>query len=114
MLTLFGIPNCDQVKKSQKWLNDHNIIFEFHDLKKQGITRTQLAAWCNAVTWENLLNKRSKTWKALSEKQRADLSATKAISLMQRYPTLIKRPVIQFKDKIETGFDQTRLRKLFL
>ncbi len=67
MLKVFGIPNCDTIKKTQKWLISKKIKFEFHDYKKQGITKKQLNDWCRAVDWEVLLNKRSRTWKELSE-----------------------------------------------
>lgn len=105
MLKLFGIPNCAQVKKSQKWLMDQNIDCEFHDYKKQGITKKQLADWYKFADWETLLNKRSRTWKELSETDRSDLNQTKAISLMQQHPTLIKRPIVQNGNAIEVGFD---------
>lgn len=105
MLKVFGIPKCDQVKKSQKWLNHHNIEFDFRAYKKQGITKKQLSNWCKVVDWEVLLNKRSRTWKELSEKYRSNLSQVKAINLMQQHPTLIKRPVVQNGKMIEVGFD---------
>ena len=105
MLKVFGIPNCDQVKKSQNWLKDHGIDFEFHDYKKQGITKKQLNDWCNEVEWEVLLNKRSRTWKELNEKDKSNLTQAKAITLMQQHPTLIKRPVVQKGKIIEVGFD---------
>jgi Spx/MgsR family transcriptional regulator len=106
MLKVFGIPNCDQVKKSQKWLKGRGIEFEFHDYKKQGITKKQLTTWCKEVEWETLLNKRSRTWKELSENDRSDPTQAKAITLMQQFPTLIKRPVIQKGKKITIGFDE--------
>jgi len=110
MLKVFGIPNCGQVKKSQKWLKDRGIEFEFHDYKKQDITKKQLSDWCKIVDWEILLNKRSRTWKELSEKElsqadRSSLTQAKAITLMQQHPTLIKRPVIQKDKSITVGFD---------
>ena len=114
MLILFGIPNCDQVKKTQKWLNDHNISYEFHDVKKLGVTGKRLIDWCKTVPWEDLLNKRSRTWKQLSETQRSNLTQAKAISLLQQNPTFIKRPVIQFKNKLEVGFDSKQYNKHFL
>lgn len=111
MLKVFGIPNCDQVKKSQKWLKDHGIEFEFHDYKKQGITKKQLSDWCKMAEWEVLLNKRSRTWKEicgkeLSDKDSSNLSQSKAITLMQQHPTLIKRPVIENGKVITIGFDE--------
>lgn len=111
MLKVFGIPNCDQVKKSQKWLKDRGIEFEFHDYKKQGIPKKQLSDWCKIVEWEVLLNKRSRTWKELKDKDlsqsdRSNLTQAKAITLMQQHPTLIKRPVIQSSKAITVGFDE--------
>ena len=106
MLKLFGIPNCDTVKKSQKWLKDRGIEFEFHDYKKQGITKKQLNDWCKLIEWETLLNKRSRTWKELKESDRSNITKAKAITLMQEYPTLIKRPVIQNGKALTVGFDE--------
>ncbi len=118
MLKVFGIPNCDQVKKSQKWLKDRGIEFEFHDYKKQGITKKQLSDWCKEAEWEVLLNKRSRTWKELSEKElsqadRSNLTQAKAITLMQQHPTLIKRPVIQKDKAITVGFDEKAFAQKF-
>ena len=110
MLKVYGIPNCDQIKKTQKWLNDHKIKFELHDYKKSGITKKQLTNWCKLIDWETLLNKRSRTWKELcknelGEKEKSNLTQAKAITLMQQHPTLIKRPVIQKEKIILVGFD---------
>ena len=113
MLKIFGIPNCDQIKKSQKWLNSHGIKFEFHDYKKQGVTKKQLNEWCKLINWETLLNKRSRTWKELSEKDRSNLTQAKAVSLMQQHPTLIKRPVIQKGKTLIVGFDSKEFSKHF-
>lgn len=113
MLKVFGISNCDQVKKSQKWLEDHKIEFEFHDYKKQGIIKKQLAYWCKIIDWGVLLNKRSWTWKELSEKDRSNLTQSKAITLMQQHPNLIKRPVIHKGKTIEVGFDSKLYTKQF-
>ena len=113
MLKLYGIHNCDQVKKSQKWLRDRNIEFEFHNFKDRGISKSQLENWCKTDSWELLLNKRSRTWKELSEKDKSNLTQAKAISLMQKYPTLIKRPVVQKNRTIEIGFDSKRYAKKF-
>ena len=106
MVKLFGITNCDSVKKSQKWLKDRGIEYEFHDYKKQGITKKQLTDWCKNVEWEIILNKRSRTWKELSENDRSNLTQVKAISLMQQHPTLIKRPIVQQGKMVTVGFDE--------
>lgn len=113
MVKLFGIPNCDSVKKSQKWLDMQGINYEFHDYKKEGITKKQLTEWCKQVDWEALFNKRSKTWKELSEKDRSNLNRTKVINLMQQHPTLLKRPILQIGKTLIVGFDSKALSKLF-
>lgn len=113
MVKLFGIPNCDKVKKSQKWLGNHGINYEFHDYKKKSITNKQLTEWCKQVDWEALLNKRSRTWKELSEKDRSNLTQTKAVQLMQQHPTLIKRPVVQNSKSLLVGFDNKLFAKNF-
>lgn len=112
MIKVFGIPNCDTVKKAQKWLTSKNVPFEFHDYKKQGITKKQISEWCKTVDWDVLLNKRSRTWKELSESDRSNLTQAKAIGLMQRHPTLIKRPVIQKSITVLVGFDSKALSKI--
>jgi len=113
MLKLFGIPNCDTVKKSKKWLDSHGVEYEFHDYKKKGISKKQLAEWCNQVEWETLLNKRSRTWKELSTQDQSNINLTKAISLMQQHPTLIKRPVAQQAKNITVGFDEKTYKDNF-
>ncbi len=113
MAKLFGIPNCDTVKKSQKWLDNRGIKYEFHDYKKQGITKKQLTEWCKTVEWEALLNKRSRTWKELTKSDRSNVTQSKAITLMQQHPTLIKRPVIQNGKTITVGFDDKIFKASF-
>lgn len=113
MLKLFGIPNCDTVKKSKKWLDNHAIKYEFHDYKKHGISKKQLAEWCKQVEWEILLNKRSRTWKELSAKDQSNINQAKAIDLMQQHPTLIKRPVVQQAKTITVGFDEKTFKEIF-
>ena len=113
MLKVFGIPNCDQIKKTQKWLKDRGIDFEFHDYKKQGITKKILTDWCKDVEWEILLNKRSRTWKELNETNRSNLTQAKAITLMKLNPTLIKRPVVQQSKTLTVGFNEKVFAVIF-
>ena len=118
MLKVFGITNCDQIKKSQKWFKNHNLEFDFHDYKKQGITKKQLTDWCSIIDWESLLNKRSRTWKELCQKElneedKSNLTQAKAITLMQKHPTLIKRPIVQKGKTIVVGFNSKTYAKHF-
>ena len=111
MTTVYGIKNCDTVKKAIKWLDSNNISYQFHDLRQDGISKADLQQWIKSVDWEVLLNKRSTTWRQLAEKDKTDLDANKAITLMLANPTLIKRPVIT-KGKITlVGFKEADYNK---
>ena len=105
-ITLYGIPNCDTVKKARAWLTEHGVAYEFHDFKKQGVTPEQLSAWCAAVGWEVLLNRRGTTWRRLDAALQASVSdAASAVRLMQEQPSVIKRPVTDWGDALTINFD---------
>ena len=106
MIILYGIANCDSIKKAKKWLTAEGLAFEFHDYKKQGISPALLKNWCGQVDWESLVNKRGTTWRKLGESQKEGLTQAKAIRLMQENTSLIKRPVLIKKNTILVGFDQ--------
>ena len=94
-ITLYGIPNCDTVKKSRAWLTEHGVNYTFHDFKKQGVPPVELAKWVAALGWEPLVNKKGTTWRKLSaESQAAVIDAASAQALMLREPSVIKRPVL--------------------
>ncbi len=107
MITLFGIKNCDACRKARKWLEERNIAHQFHDLREDGLDRGQLQDWMNALGWQQLLNRRSTTWRALSGSDRTDMTAEKAMDLIMAHPTLIKRPVFALKDEFMVGFSKT-------
>lgn len=111
---LYGIPNCDTVKKAMNWLKDKEISFEFHDYKTSGIDVNTLQAWCDQVDWEIIFNKRSTTYKELpASVQHAVTSAAKAIPVMQTHTSIIKRPVVTKKGKvIAVGFDAKKWDEL--
>ena len=112
---LYGIPNCDTVKKARTWLSSHNIEVDFHDYKKEGITKEKLKQWSKAVSWEILLNKKGTTWRQLpAEIQASIVNEREAIALMIQSPSLIKRPVIELGNKIMVGFDEEAYTKAFL
>jgi len=102
---LYGIKNCDTMKKATEWLESQGIAFEFIDYKKNGVVERQLADWNQRAGWERLLNKRGLMWKRLSEAERSDIDETKALALMIDYPTLIKRPVLDTGKSLIVGFD---------
>ena len=103
-ITLYGIPNCDTVKKARTWLDQHDVAFAFHDYKKAGIDREHLAAWSKKVGWETLLNRAGTTFRNLPDADKADLDAGKAIDLMLAQPSMIKRPVLDLGDRTLVGF----------
>ena len=113
MTILYGIPNCDTVRKARKWLTAHEVDFQFHDFRKDGLSAKQLKHWAQAVGWETLLNRRGQTWRKLSAKAKADLTEAGALKLMQAEPTLIKRPVLEVKSRVHVGFKDTDYEELF-
>jgi len=113
MTTLVGIKNCDSVKKARKWLEGHGVAYTFHDLREQGVERAELEQWLDALGWETLLNRRSTTWKQLSEAERSDVDRDKSLALMLAHPTLIKRPVLINGKTIRAGFKDTEYKTLF-
>lgn len=102
--TLYGIPNCDTVKKARVWLDQHGRAFVFHDYKKQGIDHAILAGWVAEHGWEVVLNRAGTTFRALEPEAKADLDADKAIALMLAQPSMIKRPVLDLGDRTVVGF----------
>jgi len=106
--TLYGIPNCDTVKKARVWLEQHGVAFAFHDYKKVGIDRPRLEAWVAEHGWETVLNRAGTTFRALPDSDRADLDAGKSVDLMLAQPSMIKRPVLDLGDRTLVGFKPER------
>ncbi len=113
MPTVYGIKNCDTMKRAFAWLKDHDVEHDFHDYKKAGASTELLKAWSDRVGWEKLLNTRGTTWRKLSEDQRRDMNETKALQLMHQQPSLIKRPVIDHSESLLVGFDNAAYERLF-
>ncbi|MEP9385809.1 arsenate reductase [Mesorhizobium sp. KR9-304] len=103
-ITIYGIKTCDTVRKARGWLEGRGVAHRFVDYRAEGLDPKKLATWEKAVSWEKLLNKASTTFKELPEADKADLDETKAMSLMQAHPTLIKRPVLDVGGRITVGF----------
>lgn len=101
---LYGIPNCDTMKKARTWLDVHGVAYEFHDYKQAGIDRDRLAGWARAVGWETLLNRAGTTFRKLPEEAKRNLDEHKALSLMLEQPSLIKRPVLERDGTLLVGF----------
>ena len=102
--TLYGIPNCDTVKKARVWLDQHCVAFAFHDYKKAGIDRASLQRWVDEHGWEVVLNRAGTTFRKLPETDRTDIDRDKAIALMLAQPSMIKRPVLDLGDRRIVGF----------
>lgn len=115
MIVIYGLKNCDSCRKAVALLQDGGRVYRFHDLRADGLPAGSLARWIDAVGWETLLNRRSTTWRELPESEKADLDAPRAAHLLERNPTLIKRPVVEAGDRLVVGFappQQAALRAL--
>ena len=105
---LYGIPNCDTVKKARVWLDQHDVAYAFHDYKKVGIDRPRLEAWVAEHGWEVVLNRAGTTFRALPDADKANLEAGRAVTLMLAQPSRIKRPVLDLGDRTMVGFKPER------
>jgi arsenate reductase len=103
-LTMYAIPNCDTVKKARKWLDEREIAYTFHDYKKAGADPERLAAWCQALGWEKVLNRAGTTFRKLPEEQREGLDEARAIAIMAENPSCIKRPIVEYPGGLLLGF----------
>jgi arsenate reductase len=104
-ITIYGIKNCDTMKKARAWLDKHGVAYGFHDYKTAGIERERLEKWAGKVGWETLLNRAGTTFKKLSDKDKDGIDEAKAIKLMLANPSMIKRPVLDLgRDKLVVGF----------
>ena len=101
---MYGIKNCDSVKRARAWLDARGIAYQFHDFKTQGIERDHLEAWCRLFGWETVCNRAGTTYRQLSDADKRNLDAAKAIRLMQERPSLIKRPMLSVDDRWYVGF----------
>ena len=110
-IQLYGIPNCDTVKKARKWLDARDIDYAFRDFKKEGADPEKLEAWADSAGWEALLNRRGTTFRKLEESDKADIDRAKAIRLMVAHPSMIKRPVVEHPGGVLVGFSEAEWTK---
>ncbi|MEZ5450089.1 MAG: ArsC family reductase [Thiolinea sp.] len=115
MNTLYGISNCDTVRKARRWLDEHAIEYRFHDFRKDGLNPVQLRHWVAVLGWETLVNRRGTTWRQLPEQTRAHMDETLALAVMDDQPALIKRPVLECSSRAEpvVGFRAEHYQQLF-
>ena len=112
MIKIYGIPNCDTMKKARKWLDNNGIEYEFHDYKKQGVPEANLKKWVKAVGWEVVLNKRGTTWRKLPEDIKDNIDEASSIKVMLDNPSTIKRPVLESGKTILVGFKEDEYKTL--
>jgi arsenate reductase len=103
-VTIYGIKNCDTMKKARSWLDSHGVQYEFHDYKASGIDAARLSRWSGEVGWETLLNRAGTTFKKLPDDKKTDLTERRAIALMLEQPSMIKRPVLETGARLVVGF----------
>lgn len=112
MLNLYGIKNCDTVKKARRWLEDHGIEYQFHDFRQDGLDKKLLSSWVELLGWESVVNKRSTTWRNLTDKEKEISTNSQAVKLLAANLTLIKRPVVQNDKVLLVGFKESEFKKL--
>lgn len=111
---LYGIPNCDQVKKARTWLNAHAVAYVFHDFKKSGIHSNLIDTWLKDIAWDVLLNRKGTTWRTLpDERKAAIIDAKSAMELMLESPSIIKRPVLSNANSTHVGFSEELYQQIF-
>ena len=113
MTTLYGIRNCDTVRKARRWLDDHGVDYRFHDLRSDGLDRKTLQAWEKQLGWEQLLNRRGTTWRKLPQKTRDGIDRTQAVAVMLEQPAIIKRPVLALDGHFHVGFSTDSWQEIF-
>lgn len=112
MTTMYGIPNCDTIRKARKWLADAGVDYDFHDYKKSGAPAAKLKSWAAETGWEALLNRSGTTFRNLRPEQKTDLTETEALALMAEHPSMIRRPVLEANGELLIGFDPQRYQQL--
>jgi len=110
-ITIYGIKNCDTMKKARAWLDKHGVAYSFHDYKAEGIDKERLARWSKAVGWETLLNRAGTTFRKLPDADKDNITEKKAMALMLAQPSMIKRPVLEIGSKLLVGFKPRPTRR---
>jgi arsenate reductase (glutaredoxin) len=112
MIRIYGIKNCDTMKKAFALLDKRRVAYEFHDYKKAGVPPGKLAAWAKQVGWEKLANTRGPTWRKIPDSEKAGLDEAKALALLTDNPSAIRRPIVEAGNQLRVGFDPAEFEKL--
>jgi Spx/MgsR family transcriptional regulator len=112
-VTLYGIPNCDTIRKARGWLRERDIGYDFHDYRKQGITRERLQSMAAELGWEAMLNRRGTTWRALPGDVTENIDEATALRLMLDNPAIIKRPILETGGRLHIGFSSQQYQEIF-
>ena len=108
MIKIYGIKNCDTMKKAFAWCDANEVSYDFHDYKKLGVPHDKLAAWCRTLGWKTLINVKGTTWRKLTPEQQAITTQSQAVTLMMEHPSAIRRPVVENAEgRLLVGFDPT-------
>lgn len=110
---MYGIPNCDTIKKAKKWLEAEGVEYQFHDYRKQGINAEMVTVFCQQLGWENVLNKRGTTYRQLTQEQKNGLNEQNAIALLIEQPAMIKRPILDIDGQYHLGFKADQYSTIF-
>lgn len=114
MTKLYGISNCDTVKKARAWMDAQQLDYHFHDFRVDGVSELQIRGWIEVLGWESVVNKRSTTWRELDDATKAAMDSSRAVSEILKTPTLVKRPVLEHSDMLHVGFATKAYENIFL
>ena len=112
MTTLYGISNCDTCRKAKKWFNENRITFDFFDFRKNELTQTKIETWIDSIGLDKLINRRGTTWRNLSDELRDQIYGPKNVDVLNQFPTLMKRPIIEIDDHFLVGFDASVIKQI--
>lgn len=112
-VTLHGLKTCDTTRAARRWLDACGVIYEFHDVREDRLTRAQVEGWVKQLGWEKVLNKASTTWRELPDAEKSGVDSKKAVALLLAHPTLVKRPLLDQAGKLSVGFKPAEYATLF-
>lgn len=112
-ITMYGLKSCDSCRKARAWTAERGLPVSLRDVREDGLDQTTLRRWLRQVEWTDLLNKRSTTWRQLPDARKTDLNQDRALALIARHPTLLKRPVLEYGDELIVGFSPTAYEAVF-